>query len=59
MSNARKRYAQMLKEILEVISKYKDLEETEYGLSYQQLKNTVEATLRSLGKGEEEGGQAR
>jgi len=53
MSNARKRFAQLLKEILEIINKYKDLEGAEYDFSYQQLKNTVEATLRSLGEEEE------
>jgi len=54
MSDARKRYAQMIKEILEVIKKYEDLRDTEYGSIYEQLKNTAEATLTSLLGGEKE-----
>jgi len=40
----------MIREILEVIKKYEDLRESEYGFMYKYLRNTVESTLESLGE---------
>jgi len=48
--NARERYKQMVREILEVIKKYEDLKNTEYGFTYEYLRNTLESTLKSLEK---------
>jgi len=47
---AKERFKRMIKEIVEVLKKYEDLEQTEYAFAYEYLKNTAEATLRALEK---------